>query len=179
MCFYTKCDGRLGGVNATINLFRPLDSIRLVIETMGGGGNVTINRVEGRHGREEGGEEWRHNNYYLEAQGSECDEVTWWGKCNNQPPSTSIRFDWQSRRCEEEKHGNQMDWRWMKRRYKSIQQSTFTDETINSFFSNYTTISLHSTNLNLITKLKLKYLNDSKQQHILVCTIYLTESNTS
>ena len=66
-----------------------------------------------------------------------------------------------------------------KRRYKSIQQLTFTDETINSFFSNYTTISLRSTNLNLITKLKLKYLNDSKQQRILVCTIYLTESNTS
>jgi hypothetical protein len=33
-----------------------LDSIRLVIEMMEGGGNVTINRVEGRHGREEGGE---------------------------------------------------------------------------------------------------------------------------
>jgi hypothetical protein len=54
MCFYTRCDGRLGGVNSTINLF-DLDSIRLVIEAMGRGegGNVTINWVEGGHGREE------------------------------------------------------------------------------------------------------------------------------
>jgi hypothetical protein len=34
-----------------------LDSIRLVIETMEGGVDVTINGVEGGHGREEGGEE--------------------------------------------------------------------------------------------------------------------------
>jgi hypothetical protein len=31
----------------------------LVIETMEGGVDVTINGVEGGHGREEGGEEWR------------------------------------------------------------------------------------------------------------------------
>jgi hypothetical protein len=34
-----------------------LDSIRLVFEMMEGGGNVTINRVEDGHGREEGGED--------------------------------------------------------------------------------------------------------------------------
>jgi hypothetical protein len=34
MCFYTTCDGRMGGVNVTINLFRPRFD-RLVIETMG------------------------------------------------------------------------------------------------------------------------------------------------
>jgi hypothetical protein len=41
-----------------------LDSIRLVIEAMGGGGDVTINWTEGWHRREEGSEEWRHNNYF-------------------------------------------------------------------------------------------------------------------
>jgi hypothetical protein len=43
-----------GRVNATINLFRPrFDSIQLVIEAMGGGGNITINGVEGGQGRED------------------------------------------------------------------------------------------------------------------------------
>jgi hypothetical protein len=39
-------------------------------ETMGGGGNITINWVEGRHGRGRG-----HNNYF-EPQASEGDKVT-------------------------------------------------------------------------------------------------------
>ena len=38
------------------------DSIRMVIEAMVGGVDVTIIRVEGGHGREEGDE--RHNNYF-------------------------------------------------------------------------------------------------------------------
>jgi hypothetical protein len=50
-----------------------LDSIRLVVEMMEGGGNVRINGVEDGHGREGGG--GRHNNYF-EAHASECDEVT-------------------------------------------------------------------------------------------------------
>jgi hypothetical protein len=53
-----------------------LDSIRLVLEMMEGGGNVTINRVKDGHGREEGDDDGRHNNCF-EAQVSECDEVTW------------------------------------------------------------------------------------------------------
>jgi hypothetical protein len=43
----------MGGVNITINLFIDLDSIGLVIEAIGGGGNLTINGVEGGQGREE------------------------------------------------------------------------------------------------------------------------------
>jgi hypothetical protein len=45
-----------------------IDSIQLVIKTMGGEGNVTIIRVKGGHGREE--------NNYFEAEASEGGEVT-------------------------------------------------------------------------------------------------------
>jgi hypothetical protein len=41
-----------------------LDLIRLVFEMMEGGGNITINRVEDGHGREEGDGDGRHNNCF-------------------------------------------------------------------------------------------------------------------
>jgi hypothetical protein len=69
--FYTKCDGRLGGVNATINLF-DLDSIGIRDD----GRRRKRNNQQGRRWtrrEEEGG---THNNYF-KAQASECDEVTW------------------------------------------------------------------------------------------------------
>jgi hypothetical protein len=62
-----KADRREEGGGSNNNYFKPRrqrssgkcnnqpisTSIRLVIETMGGRRNVTINRVEGGHGREE------------------------------------------------------------------------------------------------------------------------------
>jgi hypothetical protein len=69
MCSYARCDGRLGGVNATINLLRPrFNSIGNWgdgFEAMGGG-NVTINWVEGGHRRREKGG-GQHNKLWAEA----------------------------------------------------------------------------------------------------------------
>jgi hypothetical protein len=67
MCFFHKMWWEIG--RGKCNNQPLLTSIRLVIETMGGGGNVTINRVEGRRKRR------RHNNYF-EPQANEGNKVT-------------------------------------------------------------------------------------------------------